>query len=68
MAARSKEIATRSLGDVEPGGDAVGGQAATTAVVESHKPPARAETRVVREPAADAAKTVVSFLAERRII
>jgi electron transfer flavoprotein beta subunit len=68
MAARSKEIVTRGLGDLETGDDAVGSQAATTAVVESHKPPARAETRVIREPAGDAARTVVAFLAERRII
>ena len=68
MAARSKEIATRGLGDIDGGGDQVGGEAATTAVVESHKPPERAATRVIREPAADAAKTVVTFLAERRII
>jgi electron transfer flavoprotein beta subunit len=68
MAARSKEIATRGLGDLETGADELGGDAATTTVVESHKPPARAATRVIREPAGDAAKTVVSFLAERRII
>jgi electron transfer flavoprotein beta subunit len=68
MAARSKEIATRALGDVEVGEGAVGGQAATTEVVESHKPPERAATQVIREPAAEAAKTVVAFLAERRII
>jgi electron transfer flavoprotein beta subunit len=68
MAARSKEIATKGLGDIETGAAGVGGVVETTAVVESHKPPERAATRVVREPAADAAKTVVAFLAERRII
>jgi electron transfer flavoprotein beta subunit len=67
MAARSKEIATRSLGEVETGAE-VGGEVATTAVVESKKPPERAATQVIREPAPEAAKTVVAFLAERRII
>jgi electron transfer flavoprotein beta subunit len=67
MAARSKEIATRSLGEVETGAE-VGGGVATTAVVESKKPPERAATQVIREPAPEAAKTVVAFLAERRII
>jgi electron transfer flavoprotein beta subunit len=67
MAARSKEIATRGLGDLETG-DATGGEASTAAVVESHKPPARAATRVIRESPAEAAKQVVAFLAERRII
>jgi electron transfer flavoprotein beta subunit len=68
MAARSKEIATRTLTDVDGETGAVGSDASTTTVVESHKPPARGPTRVIREPAADAAKQVVSFLAEQRII
>ena len=68
MAARSKEIVSQSLGDVDTGTDEVGGGVATTAVVGSQKPQERAATRVIREPAADAAKTVVAFLAERRII
>jgi electron transfer flavoprotein beta subunit len=67
MAARSKEIATQSLGDVGVGAD-VGGNTASTEVVESKKPPERAATRVIREPAAEAAKAVVDLLAERRII
>lgn len=68
MAARSKEIVTRSLGDVDEDPATIGGLASTTVVAESHKPPARGATRVIREPAADAAKQVVSFLAEQRII
>jgi electron transfer flavoprotein beta subunit len=68
MAARSKEIATKGLGDVADGTEKLGGEVATTEVVESRKPPERAATRVIREPAAEAAKTVVTFLAERRII
>ena len=46
----------------------VGGAVATTAVVGSEAPPPRAATRVVRAPADEAAREVVDFLAERRII
>jgi electron transfer flavoprotein alpha/beta subunit len=67
MAARSKTIETRSLGDVAPDGE-VGGAVSTTAVVGSEAPPPRAATRVVRGPADEAAREVVAFLAERRII
>ena len=68
MAARSKEIVTRSLADLDLGGQAVGGAASGTRVLESTPPPPRAGTRVVREPADVAADQVVAFLAERRII
>jgi len=68
MAARSKEIVTRSLADLDLGGQAVGGAASGTKVLESTPPPPRAATRVVREPADVAADQVVAFLAERRII
>ena len=68
MAARSKEIETRGLSDIKVEDSPVGGQASTTDVVDSHNPPERAATRVIREPAAEAAKSVVAFLAERRII
>jgi electron transfer flavoprotein beta subunit len=67
MAARSKEIVTHGLADVAPEGD-VGGAAATTKVLDSEPPPARGETRVIREPAPEAAKQVVAFLVERRIV
>jgi len=46
----------------------VGTAGATTRVVDSHKPPPRAATRVIREPADEAARQVVAFLAERRLI
>lgn len=68
MAARSKEIATRSLADIGLSPEHVGGGVATTRVVESRPPAARASTRVVREPAAEAARQLVAFLAERRVI
>ena len=73
MAARSKTLETKSRDDVV-GGDpsladqALGGAAATSAVLGSEAPPPRAATRVIREPADEAARQVVEFLAERRII
>jgi hypothetical protein len=37
-------------------------------VLGAEAPPPRAATRVIREPADEAARQVVAFLAERRII
>jgi electron transfer flavoprotein beta subunit len=69
MAARSRTLDTKALADVALAGDqAVGGAATTTAVTGSEAPPPRAATKVIREPADEAARQVVAFLAERRII
>ncbi|MGH2511702.1 MAG: electron transfer flavoprotein subunit beta/FixA family protein [Candidatus Limnocylindrales bacterium] len=68
MAARTKEIQTWSLADLGLAESDVGGAASTNAVVEAHKPPARAATRVIREPATVAAAQIVDFLSERRLI
>jgi electron transfer flavoprotein beta subunit len=70
MAARSKSLETKALGEIAvAGGDApVGGAVATTEVLGAEAPPPRGATRVVREPADEAARQVVAFLAERRII
>ena len=68
MAARSKEIVTRSLADLGVEAGSVGGAVSTTALVGSEAPPPRAATRVVRDTPEVAAKEVVDFLAERRII
>ena len=68
MAARSKEIVTKSLADLGIDPTSVGGAVATTALVASEAPPPRAATRVVRETPDLAAKELVAFLAERRII
>jgi len=68
MAARSKTIETRSLAELGLDGSQVGGAAATTKVIGSTTPPPRPPTRVIRDPAADAAREVVAFLAERRVI
>ena len=49
-------------------GAGVGGSAASTAVVDSRPPEARAATRVVRDGADEAARQLVDFLAERRLL
>ena len=69
MAARSKELVTRSLADLGARADAGrrrGRDHASSS--DRRRRRARAATRVVREPAAEAAREVVAFLAERRII
>ena len=68
MAARSKEISTWSLADLELGDAPVGGAVASTQVVSARPAASRGATRVIREPAAAAATQVVEFLAERRLI
>ena len=55
MAARSKEIATRSLADLGLTPARSAARVATTAVVGSRQPPARSATRVVRDAPAEAA-------------
>jgi electron transfer flavoprotein beta subunit len=67
MAARSKTVETEALDAVGVDGS-VGGAVAATAVIGAEAPPPRAATRVVREPADEAARQLVAFLAERRII
>jgi electron transfer flavoprotein beta subunit len=64
MGARSKELVTRGLADIE------GAEAGltTTAVLGATAPPPRAATRVIRDPADEAARQVVAFLVERRIV
>lgn len=68
MAARSKEIAVRSLADVGLDGSGVGGAAATTEVLDSRKPPGRGATTVVRGSAEEGAAAIVSLLTSRRLI
>ncbi len=68
MGARTKEIAALPLGDLDLGGTAVGGAVSMTRLTGSRAPAARGPTQVVREPAPVAAKLVVDFLSERRII
>ena len=68
MGARSKSITTLSLSDLglDPAG--VGGAVATTTVLSSVAPPSRGATRVIREAPDEAARQVVAYLVERRII
>jgi electron transfer flavoprotein beta subunit len=68
MAARSKEIVTKGLADIGLDPATVGGAVATTTVIDTRQPEARAATRVVRGTADEAAREVVALLAERRLI
>jgi electron transfer flavoprotein beta subunit len=66
MAARSREIAQRSVADL--GDDAAPGSEWSTRVTAAEAPPARAAGRVVRGTPEEAAREVVDFLASRRLI
>ena len=68
MAARSKTIETTGTPEGADAAGPLGGAAATNAVTGAQPPPPRAATRVVREPAEEAGRQLVAFLAERRII
>ena len=68
MAARSKEITTLSLADLGIDPSTVGQAGATTKLMESTPPPPRAATRIIRETPDEAARQLVEFLAERRLI
>jgi electron transfer flavoprotein beta subunit len=68
MGARSKEVAVKSLADLGLDASRAGGANSGTKVVDLRQPPARGETRVIRGPAADAAKEVVDFLATRGLV
>ncbi|MEO8273743.1 MAG: electron transfer flavoprotein subunit beta/FixA family protein, partial [Chloroflexota bacterium] len=68
MAARSKEVVTKSLAELELDAASVGGAAARTKVTGTQKPPARAATEVVRGTPEDGAKAIADLLASRRLI
>ena len=68
MAARSKEIVTLGLADLGIDPATVGAAGATSRVVGSAPPPPRAATRVIRDAPDEAARQVVAYLAERRLI
>ena len=68
MGARSKEIVTRSLGDLGLDGSTVGGAVTTTSILATVAAPGRGATRVIREAPDEAARQVVAFLADRKII
>jgi electron transfer flavoprotein beta subunit len=68
MAARSKEVVTKSAADLGLEAGAVGAGAAKTKVTGQQKPPARGATQVVRGSAEEGAKAIVDLLASRRLI
>lgn len=65
MAARSKEVVTKSLSDLDVSTPSGGW---TTQVISAEPPPARAATKVVRGPAPEAAREIADLLAARGII
>jgi electron transfer flavoprotein beta subunit len=67
MAARSREIARRSLADLGEGIAPADGAWATR-VVAAAPPPARAAGRTINVAATDAARMIADFLADRRLI
>jgi electron transfer flavoprotein beta subunit len=68
MGARSKEVAQKSLADLELSADDVGGSKAATTVTAKRTPPARGAAKVVKGAPDEAAKEIVALLAERRLI
>jgi electron transfer flavoprotein beta subunit len=68
MAARGKEIVTRSLADIGVDASTVGGAVATTKVLDSRAPAARGATEVVRGTPREGADRIYAFLTDRRII
>jgi electron transfer flavoprotein beta subunit len=68
MAARSKEVVTKSLADLGLDAGAVGGAAARTTVTGQEKPPARGATQVVRGTPEEGARAIADLLASRRLI
>ena len=68
MAARSKEVTTKSLADLGLDAGAVGGAATRTRVTGQERPPARGATQVVRGTPEEGAKAIADLLASRRLI
>jgi electron transfer flavoprotein beta subunit len=68
MAARSKEVVTKSLADLELDPKAVGGAASRSRVTGTTKPPARGATHVVRGTPEEGAKAIADLLVSRRLI
>ncbi len=68
MAARQKEVVSKSAADLGLDAAAVGAGAARTTLTGQQKPPARGATQVVRGSAEEGAKAIVDLLASRRLI
>jgi electron transfer flavoprotein beta subunit len=68
MAARSKQVATKSLADLGLDPASIGGGAARTMVSGQEKPAARGATQVVRGTPEEGATAIADLLASRRLI
>jgi electron transfer flavoprotein beta subunit len=68
MGSRAKPVATRSVADLGLADGTVGGAVATSRLTATRVPPARGAARVVQAPPVEAAREVVAFLEERRLI
>jgi len=68
MAARNKTIDTLALAELGIDPSTVGTAGAKTKVHAWEPPPPRAATRVIRDAPDEAARQVVAFLAERRLV
>ncbi len=68
MAARSKEIVIRSVGELGLNPGEIGGAVASTKVLDALPPVPRAPTRLIRGAPAETARELVAFLADRRLI
>ena len=68
MGARGKEIVVRTVADLGLRGADVGGAVATSRLVRTSVPASRGTARMVRGAPQEAAREVVAFLDERRLI
>src|SRR4029077_2366156 len=68
MAARSKEVVTRSLADLGISPEKVGTAGSTPEVTAKRTPPPRGRARVVRGTPEEAAREMVAFLGERKLL
>jgi electron transfer flavoprotein beta subunit len=68
MGARSKEVTQKTLADLGIDATTAGTEASGTRVTDLRQPPPRGETKVVRGPAADAAREVVDYHATRGLV
>jgi electron transfer flavoprotein beta subunit len=68
MAARSKEVATRSLTDLGMDASRVGASAAATRVLAAAPPPPRADATVLRTDPEAAVAAAIDFLAVRGLV
>ncbi len=68
MGARSKPVTSWTLADLDLGGALVGGAAATSRLTGTRTPSPRSAARIIQAPPGEAAREIVAFLDERRLI